>query len=113
MPEREALPVDFSRKYDTIKYNDAAAGARLAKVAAEIHMAVVLKSGWAICVVIGVFLAVREWDWQRFWVALGLLVPICAAEAVKRYLKSRLDTGVENYADLVGYSSRDVVTKVS
>jgi hypothetical protein len=103
--KKETSEDEYSMKYDFIKFKNAAAGNRIAKLHAEAHMAKVLILGFGISCVIDVWRYYSSSDRPLSRVLLGILLLIAAygCYGTLQHLDQMRHRAVRNYAELLKY----------
>lgn len=93
----------FSKNYDRIKREDAAAGNRITKLHAEIHMAEILTSGFVLSIT--AMSLGRVWNGpDRYWwyLLILLLLAVLGSVAARYHIATRRRLAVENLIELIG-----------
>jgi len=96
---------DFSRRYDYVKWKDPPAGARLAKLGAEMLMTRILQVGCALSIMVGAGFEFGERgrDTGR-WIMLGVLVvSVVSLEAFRRHVSCLQKRALNHFSDFQGY----------
>lgn len=105
IPMEEISEDEYSIKYDFIKFRNPAAGNRIAKLHAEVHMARVFIIGFCLSLGIDIYRLIidRPLEPSRFWLLLLFLAAAIGSIGARGHFELMRRRAVRNYAKMLKY----------